>query len=53
MEDVEIMWHLLQYFFVAEDNNAEHEIGQLKSEDMERLNHIHDILHKILEVVPM
>ncbi|KAL0124157.1 hypothetical protein PUN28_006173 [Cardiocondyla obscurior] len=39
--------------FKPEDNNAEHEAGQIKQEDLERLNHIHDILHKILEVVPM
>lgn len=39
--------------FVAEDINAEHEVGQFKDKDVERLNHIHDILHKILEVVPM
>lgn len=41
------------FIFIAEDNNAEYEAGQFKSEDIERLNHIHDILHKILEVVPM
>lgn len=40
------------FIFVAEDS-IEHEVGQFKSEDIERLNHIHDILHKILEVVPM
>ncbi|KYN17466.1 RNA polymerase I-specific transcription initiation factor RRN3 [Trachymyrmex cornetzi] len=33
--------------------NIEHEIGQLKDEDVERLNHIHDILREILRVVPM
>ncbi|XP_071581207.1 RNA polymerase I-specific transcription initiation factor RRN3 isoform X1 [Temnothorax nylanderi] len=44
---------LVELFKPAEDNNLEHEIGQFKSEDTERLNHIHDILHKILEVVPM
>jgi len=38
--------------FVAEDN-IEHEVGQFKSEDIEKLNHIHDMLHKILEIVPM
>lgn len=38
--------------FVVEDN-AEHQIGQFKDEDIERLNHIHDILRKILEVMPM
>ncbi|XP_071566545.1 uncharacterized protein [Temnothorax nylanderi] len=35
------------------EDNAEHEIGQFKSEDMERLNHIHDIMYKILKVLPM
>ncbi|EGI57994.1 RNA polymerase I-specific transcription initiation factor RRN3 [Acromyrmex echinatior] len=34
-------------------NNIEHEIGQFKDEDVERLNHIHDILREILRVVPM
>ncbi|KYN08076.1 PREDICTED: RNA polymerase I-specific transcription initiation factor RRN3 [Cyphomyrmex costatus] len=34
-------------------NNTEHEIGQFKDEDIERLNHIHDILREILRVVPM
>jgi len=38
--------------FITE-NNIEHEIGQFKDEDMERLNHIHDILREILRVVPM
>lgn len=50
------MHHLSQYhaifIFIAEDN-TEYEVGQFKDEDIERLNHIHDILHKILEVVPM
>ncbi|XP_071566547.1 uncharacterized protein [Temnothorax nylanderi] len=43
---------LIELYKPAEDN-AEHEIGQFKSEDMERLNHIHDIMYKILKVLPM
>lgn len=44
---------LYLYFFLVEDNNAERKPGEFKDEDIEKLNHIHDILHKILEVVPM
>ncbi|XP_011858498.1 PREDICTED: RNA polymerase I-specific transcription initiation factor RRN3 [Vollenhovia emeryi] len=44
---------LVELFKPEEDSNAEHEVGQFKSEDIDRLNHIHDILHKILEYVPM
>jgi len=46
------MQHLLIFIFIAE-NNAEHKIGQFKNEDIERQNHIHDILHEILKVTPM
>ncbi|KAL6254420.1 hypothetical protein P5V15_014468 [Pogonomyrmex californicus] len=48
-----VIKRLVELFKPVKDNNIEHEAGQLKSEDLERLNHIHDILHKILEVVPM
>lgn len=41
------------YFFAVADNNAECKPGEFKDKDIERLNHIHDILHKILEVIPM
>ncbi|XP_050453015.1 RNA polymerase I-specific transcription initiation factor RRN3-like isoform X1 [Cataglyphis hispanica] len=44
---------LIQLFKSVEDNNAERKPGEFKDEDIEKLNHIHDILHKILEVVPM
>ncbi|XP_011155853.1 RNA polymerase I-specific transcription initiation factor RRN3 [Solenopsis invicta] len=44
---------LAELFKPVEDVNVEHEAGQFKDKDLERLNHIHDILHKILEVVPM
>ena len=44
---------LVQLFKSVEDNNAERKPGEFKDEDIRRLNHIHDILHKILEVVPM
>ncbi|XP_011253410.1 RNA polymerase I-specific transcription initiation factor RRN3 isoform X2 [Camponotus floridanus] len=43
----------LIHLFKSEDNNAEHKPGEFKDKDIERLNHIHDILHKILEVIPM
>lgn len=43
---------LVQLFKSVEDN-AEHKPGEFKDEDIGKLNHIHDILHKILEVVPM
>ncbi|EFN70240.1 RNA polymerase I-specific transcription initiation factor RRN3 [Camponotus floridanus] len=44
---------LIHLFKSVEDNNAEHKPGEFKDKDIERLNHIHDILHKILEVIPM
>ncbi|KAL6423028.1 hypothetical protein ACFW04_010482 [Cataglyphis niger] len=44
---------LIQLFKSVEDNNAECKPGEFKDEDIEKLNHIHDILHKILEIVPM
>jgi len=44
---------IIIFIFIAENNNAEHEIGQFKNEDIERQNHIHDILHEILKVTPM
>lgn len=45
--------HLVQLFKPVEDNNVEHEVGKFEDEDIKRLNHIHDILNKILQVVPM
>ncbi|XP_029663030.1 RNA polymerase I-specific transcription initiation factor RRN3 isoform X3 [Formica exsecta] len=39
--------------FKSEDNDPERKPGKFKDEDIRKLNHIHDILHKILEVVPM
>ncbi|KAG5330989.1 RRN3 factor, partial [Acromyrmex heyeri] len=47
-----IITFIIILIFVTE-NNIEHEIGQFKDEDVERLNHIHDILREILRVVPM
>ncbi|GAB1863019.1 RNA polymerase I-specific transcription initiation factor RRN3 [Camponotus japonicus] len=44
---------LIHLFKSVEDNDAEHKPGEFKDKDIERLNHIHDILHKILEVIPM
>ncbi|XP_070168180.1 RNA polymerase I-specific transcription initiation factor RRN3 isoform X2 [Polyergus mexicanus] len=43
---------LIQLFKSA-DNDPEHKPGEFKDEDIRKLNHIHDILHKILDVVPM
>ncbi|XP_012524208.2 RNA polymerase I-specific transcription initiation factor RRN3 [Monomorium pharaonis] len=48
-----VLNRLVELFKPAEDVNTEREVGQFKDEDIKRLNHIHDILHKILEVVPM
>lgn len=38
---------------IFEDSITGHKIGQFKDEDIEKLNHIHDILHIILKVMPM
>lgn len=40
------------FISVAEDNR-EHKTKELPFQDTERLNHIHEILSKILNVIPM
>ncbi|XP_072750819.1 RNA polymerase I-specific transcription initiation factor RRN3 isoform X2 [Anoplolepis gracilipes] len=53
---IKLVINSLTQLFKSEDttqNNAERKPGEFKDEDEKRLNHIHDILHKILEVVPM
>lgn len=39
--------------YVDENDNIEWKNGECREEDIQKLNHIHDILQKILEVVPM
>lgn len=45
--------NLIEQFKPDENDDKEWEGGKCKEEDIQRLNHIHDILRKILEVVPM
>lgn len=39
--------------FKPDDNEAEWEAGMCKEEDVQRLNHVHDILSRTLKIVPM
>ncbi|KAG6804219.1 RNA polymerase I-specific transcription initiation factor RRN3 [Apis mellifera caucasica] len=45
--------NLVEQFKPDENDNIEWKNGECREEDIQRLNHIHDILQKILEVVPM
>ncbi|XP_060818468.1 RNA polymerase I-specific transcription initiation factor RRN3 [Bombus pascuorum] len=45
--------NLVEQFKPDEDNNAEWKNEECKEEDIQRLNHIHNVLQKILKVVPM
>ncbi|XP_054000888.1 RNA polymerase I-specific transcription initiation factor RRN3 [Hylaeus anthracinus] len=45
--------NLVEQFKPDENSDTEWEAGQCKEEDVQRLNHIHDILCKILKIVPM
>lgn len=44
---------LVELFKPAENDDIEWEAGEYRKEDIDRLNHIHDVLRKILKVVPM
>lgn len=44
---------LVQQFNPKEDDNIEWEIGENRIKDIDKLNHIHDVLSKILKIVPM
>ncbi|XP_076636521.1 RNA polymerase I-specific transcription initiation factor RRN3 homolog Tif-IA [Colletes latitarsis] len=39
--------------FKPDENDMEWEAGQCREEDVQRLSHIHDVLCKILKIVPM
>ncbi|XP_014473820.1 PREDICTED: RNA polymerase I-specific transcription initiation factor RRN3 [Dinoponera quadriceps] len=45
--------HLVKLFKPVVEDNREHKDKELTLQDTERLNHIHDMLSKILKVVPM
>ncbi|XP_043604914.1 RNA polymerase I-specific transcription initiation factor RRN3 [Bombus pyrosoma] len=45
--------NLVEQFKPDEDNDAEWKNEDCKEEDIQRLNHIHNVLQKILKVVPM
>ncbi|XP_071862578.1 RNA polymerase I-specific transcription initiation factor RRN3 homolog Tif-IA [Bombus fervidus] len=45
--------NLVEQFKPDEDNDAEWKSEECKEEDIQRLNHIHNVLQKILKVVPM
>ncbi|XP_076236252.1 RNA polymerase I-specific transcription initiation factor RRN3 homolog Tif-IA [Calliopsis andreniformis] len=45
--------NLVEQFKPDENDDTEWEGGECKEEDIQRLNHIHDILCKILKIVPM
>ncbi|CAL7933805.1 unnamed protein product [Xylocopa violacea] len=45
--------NLIEQFKPDENDDAEWKNGECKEEDVQRLNHIHDVLQKILKVVPM
>ncbi|XP_068970803.1 RNA polymerase I-specific transcription initiation factor RRN3 [Bombus flavifrons] len=45
--------NLVEQFKPDEDNDAEWKNEECKEEDIQRLNHIHNVLQKILKVVPM
>ncbi|EFN78860.1 RNA polymerase I-specific transcription initiation factor RRN3, partial [Harpegnathos saltator] len=45
--------YLVKLFKPVGEDNREHKTKELTLQDTERLNHIHDMLKKILKVVPM
>ncbi|XP_031839526.1 RNA polymerase I-specific transcription initiation factor RRN3 homolog Tif-IA [Nomia melanderi] len=45
--------NLVEQFKPDESDETEWEAGECKEEDIYRLNHIHDVLCKILKIVPM
>ncbi|KAK2576891.1 hypothetical protein KPH14_005516 [Odynerus spinipes] len=44
---------LVEQFKPAEDDSIEWEAGEYRTKDIDKLNHIHDVLSKILKIVPM
>ncbi|KZC07908.1 RNA polymerase I-specific transcription initiation factor RRN3, partial [Dufourea novaeangliae] len=45
--------NLVEQFKPDENDETEWEVGVCKEEDVQRLKHIHDVLGKILKIVPM
>ncbi|XP_017886626.1 RNA polymerase I-specific transcription initiation factor RRN3 [Ceratina calcarata] len=45
--------NLVEQFKPDKDDDAKWQNGECSAEDIQRLNHIHDVLQKILKVVPM